>query len=102
MDGNAQTSGYWYGEDDDGRRRQAVTLLQSFRRYREPLIIDKDVQSGRDLLDHACPRRLLHRGDLARERDRGEKPQGIRLDRRKAQRMNPDPHVDVTEASVGH
>jgi len=33
----------------------------------------------RALLDHACTRRPLPRGDLAHERDRGEKPQGIRF-----------------------
>ena len=28
------TSGYWYGEDADARRRRAVDLLQAFRLYR--------------------------------------------------------------------
>jgi len=27
-------SGYWFGEDDDSRRRRAVDLLQAFRLYR--------------------------------------------------------------------
>ncbi len=73
-----------------------------FRWGSEPLIIDKGVQGCRDILDHPCTSRLLHGGDLACYRGRGEKPQRICFDRRKANRQGHDPHVDVAEAGVGH
>lgn len=31
---SADSSGYWYDQDEDARRRRAVELLQSFRLYR--------------------------------------------------------------------
>ena len=71
-----------------------------FRWGCEPLIINKGVQGGHDLLNHPGPLRLVHRGDLARNGGRGEKALHIPFGRGKAQGMDANPHANSVEASL--
>ncbi|WP_338067959.1 MarR family winged helix-turn-helix transcriptional regulator [Microbacterium sulfonylureivorans] len=72
------TTGYWYGEDDDSRRRRAVDLLQAFRLYRAAEVAmrrrtrdamamgENDLLTLRYLLKAVREDRLVSPAELAR------------------------------------
>ncbi|MDY0911007.1 MarR family winged helix-turn-helix transcriptional regulator [Microbacterium sp. CFBP9034] len=72
------STGYWYGDDHDSRRRRAVELLQAFRLYRAAEVAmrrrtrdsmsmgEKDLLTLRYLLKAEKESRLVSSAELAR------------------------------------